>query len=255
MLHGRTVGKAVEYQAGFFAHDGDNARTSETEGARDTLAGRIVFSPLSGRPGSADRLKVGAAAAAARMDSRLGIAGRTAFGDGVPFHRVTVNGQRLRLGVEAASELGPVSLTGEYMAFSDEREDQGLDGQDLAPVEAMAWYVAGTWVLTGERKHGRVTPRRSVSARGFGAVELAARLETMSFAGLDAAAPLSADSLSALQPNAERAVTFVVNWYLDRLIRLQGNVVVESIDDPQRSPAPRANGRFVSTVFRLQVVL
>ena len=39
----------------------------------------------------------------------------------------------------------------------------------------------GRWVLTGERKRARVEPRKSVLAGGLGAIEVAARLERVSF--------------------------------------------------------------------------
>jgi phosphate-selective porin len=46
--------------------------------------------------------------------------------------------------------------------------------------------------------------------------------------------------------------TIGVNWYANHYVKLQTNVVMESIDDPQRSPAPASDGRFTSVVFLLQ---
>ena len=92
-----------------------------------------------------------------------------------------MNGQRRRIGVDAAWERGPGSITAEYITVSDERKAMGFDGDDLPNVGAKAWYVAGTWALTGERKHGRLEPRHDLLRGGFGAVELAARVEELRF--------------------------------------------------------------------------
>jgi phosphate-selective porin len=52
--------------------------------------------------------------------------------------------------------------------------------------------------------------------------------------------------------NAERVTTFGVNWYLNHYLKIMGNVISESIDDPQRSPAPTSDGKFKSVVVRFQ---
>jgi hypothetical protein len=38
-------------------------------------------------------------------------------------------------------------------------------------------------------------------------------------------------------------------------VKVQANLVRESISDPGRSPAPRTNGRFTSGMFNVQFVL
>jgi hypothetical protein len=42
---------------------------------------------------------------------------------------------------------------------------------------------------------------------------------------------------------------------LNRYVKVQPNVVIEAIRDPQRSPAPSAAGRFISGVVRFQFIL
>ena len=57
----------------------------------------------------------------------------------------------------------------------------GFNGDDIPSIRASAWYVAGTWALTGERKHGRVEPHRDFLERGLGAFELVGRYEKLRF--------------------------------------------------------------------------
>jgi phosphate-selective porin len=55
-----------------------------------------------------------------------------------------------------------------------------------------------------------------------------------------------------LLANADRAATVGVNWYANHYVKLQFDVIFESIDDPARSPAPASDGRFTSALLRLQ---
>jgi phosphate-selective porin len=88
---------------------------------------------------------------------------------------------------------------------------------------------------------------------GFGAFELALRTEGLSF-GTTTSAGLLAGSpgASSLSGNADHATTLGVNWYVNHYVKLESDVVMEWIADPQRSPSPATDGRFVSTVFLLQ---
>jgi phosphate-selective porin len=190
------------------------------------------------------------------LDEQLGLRGRTVFGEGVFFDRVFVNGVRLRRGFEAAWAHGPVSVSGEYIRVTDERRGMGTEGESLPDVEAAGWYVSGTWLLTGETKQGRIEPRRSAFTGGIGALELAARFERLAFEPVSyPGTALGFSRPEALSGNAEHVTTLGVTWYLSRYVKLQGNLVVEAINDAQRSPAPTADGRFPSGVLLLQLSL
>jgi len=250
MAHGRVFGRAVTYEAGYFTRDGDNARTSQTEGGKDAIVARVTIEPFGG---SGDRLlaplEIGVNAAESHLDNRLGLRGRTVLGDGVFFDRLYVNGARRRAGLDARWERGPVALSGEYIALADERKGMGFAGNDLPEVRATAWYGAGAWVLTGERKHGRPEPSREFLRGGFGAVEVAARVERLAFGTALYAGAVSPGKLLA---NSDRATTIGINWYLNHYVKVAGDVIHESIDDSERSPVPTTNGRFTSTVVLLQ---
>ena len=213
MVHGRVFDRRVEYQAGYFTRDGDNGRTSQTQSGQDAVAARLVIAPFAQTPAHLlGSLQVGVAVAESRMDNRLGLRGRTVLGDGIFFDRLYVNGERRRIGLEAAWESGPASITGEYITVSDERKAMGFAGDDLPAVTANAWYIAGTWALTGERKHGRLEPLHDVLRGGLGAFEVTMRVEALSF--LPALYPgesFGFPNADKLLGNADRVTTLGVN--------------------------------------------
>ena len=256
MAHGRTRNRAFSYQAGYFRRDGTHARTSQTEGGHDAVAGRVTVAPFAA---AANRLlaplRVGTNVVSSRLDNQLGLRGETVFEDGVFFDRSYVNGRRLRHGVEAAWSLGPVSLSGERDVVTDQRRGMGLEGDDLPGVRATGWYVAGTWTLTGETKDGRVNPRESLFDGGWGAVQIAGRIERLAFGTLDEAANAGLRFGAAPSSNHDRVVTAGIGWYLNRYFKVQGNLVHEAIHDPARSPAPNAAGRLPRGVLQFQFVL
>ena len=255
MAHGRSKGRRFAYQAGVFRRDGDNARTSQTRGGRLALAGRVVVAPFAGSATRAlSAVEIGGAVVTSDLDDSLGLRGRTMFGEGVFFDRVFVNGRRLRRGLEAAWAHGPASLSGEYMTVSDQRLGMGAAGETLPSVTASGWYVAGTWVLTGERKDGRVEPEHSLFGDGYGALELVARVERLSF-GAPAAPDAPVSPLAVLPvANADRAATVGLAWYLNRYLKVSASAVFESITDPSRSPRP-GSGRVPTAVVQFQAAL
>jgi phosphate-selective porin OprO/OprP len=254
MAHGRLFDRHLSYQAGYFTRDGDNGRTSQTQGGRDAFVTRLVVMPFASRRDSAlAPIEIGVAVAESQVDNLLGLRGRTVFGDGIFFDRVYVNGQRRRIGLDAGWERGPAAVSAEFITLSDERKGMGFDGDDLPNIGAKAWYVAGTWALTGERKHGRLEPRHDLFRGGIGAVELAARAEELRFESATyPGATFGFPTPTSLSTNADRAVTLGINWYVNHYVKLQGDIVMEWIEDPGRSPAPAAGGRFVSPVLLMQ---
>ena len=257
MAHGQLLGPVLSYEAGYFRRDGDNARGGGTQGGSDALGARVMLSPFEARDASLwEHLEFGVAILASQMDHALGLRGRTVFRDGEFFERVFVNGQRVRRGIEGGWRRGPLSAMGEYMSVSDARADMGPNGEALPGVTASGWYLAGTWVVTGDSKNGRVNPRRPLFHGGYGAIEVAARLERLSFGGLTHPGTIAnAPRPEGLAANGEQVFTAGVAWYLDRHFKVQGNLVREKVDDPTRSPSPRTGGSFPSGVVLVQFVM
>ncbi len=255
MSEGRLLGRAIEYQAGYFTRDGENARTSETLGGEDAIVGRVVVSPFASAPSEhwLAPLEVGVAVSNSSVDNRLGLRGRTVLGDGIFFDRVYVNGRRQRTGLEAAWARGPASLSAEYITAADERHAMGFAGEDLPSVHAASWYIAGTWALTGERKRGRLEPHHDLFRGGFGAIELAVRFENLKFDTIEyPGSQFGFPTESKLVGNADRVTTLGVNWYLNDYLKIQINLITEGISDPARSPSSAEDGRFTSAVIRFQ---
>ena len=129
----------------------------------------------------------------------------------------------------------------------------GFDGDDLPNVGARAWYVAGTWALTGERKHGRLEPHHDLLRGGIGAVELTARVEELRFeAASYPGSEFGFPTAGAVRPMPIARSRWGSTGISITTSRSQSNIVTEWIDDPARSPAPASGGRFVSPVLLLQ---
>jgi phosphate-selective porin OprO/OprP len=169
---------------------------------------------------------------------------------------VWVQGQRRRVGLEARWRPGPFSVKSEYIRVTTERLGQSVEDMDLSPVLATGWYVSGTWAITGEAKaDGLDHPRHPILRGCYGAIELAMRVDGLAF-GSTASNDLPSASPRAdvIQGNSDRVSTFGVNWYPYRGIKVQLNVVRESIADPIQGPLP-SQPVFWSRVVRFQFQL
>lgn len=113
-----------------------------------------------------------------------------------------------RKGLEALWIGGPWSLQGEYLDARVKRAD------GRPSYRGKGWYAFASWVVTGESRGyssgnvGDVTPKGT-----FGAVELAVRYSELD---LDDAPVFG---------GTECDWTVGANWYLNRYLKLQGNVV------------------------------
>lgn len=261
MVHGRLLGRALAYEAGMFAHDGRNARTSKSDriyGGR-TFAGRVTFEPFRAEKTWRSDLQVGAAFTTSTLEEGLSdLRGRTALD--ARFYRpdIWVEGNRRRLGLELRWRPGPLSVKSEYIRVADERRGQSVEDTDLSPAIASGWYVSGTWAITGEAKaSGLDTPRRPLLRGGIGAVELAARIERLSFesgadAGADGQTPSAGPRANVIAGNSDRVETIGVNWYVNRWLKIQFNVMHDTLRDPSQGPRPDTTGLW-SRVLRFQL--
>lgn len=259
MLHGPLLGRGLRYQAGLFRHDGENSYAAKNVPlSRPTLAARLRSYPeqLVRLPALLKPLEVGFAATWGKIpQSRSGLNGNTTFGETF-FPRVDIHGRRLRLGSEFNWSPGPFSLQGEYMRVRQERLRQSIRGEDLPEVLARGWYLSGTWLLTGEDKAGGVEPRRPCWREpGIGAWELAFRQEFLRFGTEPFPRPPSSSPRAAtLFPASDRASTFGLNWYVNRYVKIQANLIREKVEAPYRLTDPVWR-TFWSRVCRIQFAL
>ena len=257
MVHGRIAKRILRYELGLFDHDGRNARTRDPErvSGGQTIAGRIRVEPFRRSKTVMRELEAGIAFTGSDVEEGFpALRGRTALDAAFFKPDFPVSGRRRRVGVEAQWRPGPFSLKSEFIRVSDERRALSVEDTDLSPLISNGWYVSGTWAITGEKKaSGLDTPRKPILRGGFGAVEVAARVERLAFRS-DAAgqAPSTSPRADVILGNGDRVLTFGANWYLNRWLKVQGNVIRESIDDPAQGPLP-AQKVFWSRVLRLQL--
>jgi len=261
MAHGVLLKKRLHYQLGAFRADGDNPPIPEppypapgqTSPRSPSYAGRVVWKAVRD-------LSIGGGVVTTNVpEGRNNLRDRSVLGYHT-FETLYVKGQRLRVGADVDWTPGSFSVRGEYIRSREARvaqgagDEHGLDST-LPDYVGHGWYVAGTWAATGEKKAGGIVPKKPLLQGGFGAIELVGRLEALAFASADTSEPPSR-SRRAANPggNAERVVTFGVNWYLNKWIKAAVNRIGEQIEDPQYSPVPGKN-RFWSTVFRLQFAM
>jgi phosphate-selective porin OprO/OprP len=263
MAHGAATRRRLTYAVGVFDAEAPTAGTpgffDDDQGGDSfdrVVSGRVTVQPLDtveDLPRGLRNLEVGLNAARSTVPvGRNSIKGRSVFGYEF-FDRVYVNGTRMVAGVDVALLAGPASLKAEWISSSDERLGQGVGDVDLSKVVARGWYVAGTWLVTGEEKDESVVPKRPLLAGGVGALEVMARYERFAFSsagGADQPASTSprGDNLAR---NHDDVVTVGLAWHLTRWVKLQGNAIHESFLDPVRAPL-EGTATYWSYVTRLQ---
>lgn len=230
MAHGAVARGRLTYEVGLFdgALDGQNADSDVSDGK--DVAARLFAQPFRASAGPLRGLGVGVAATYGKDDGTVAapeVAGyRTTGGRPIFRYRATsldsttalADGRRLRYSPQAYFFSGPVSLLTEYVASS---QNVRIGGQ-ATDLQASAWQVAGTVLLTGEdATFGRLRPARPFGAQGgFGALELAARYGALT-ADEDAFPAFANPATSA---RTARAWAAGVNWYPSSQVRLMVNV-------------------------------
>ncbi len=258
MVHGRFFKRGLNYWAGAFAHDGDNARSLHTKGAGRTYAARITGRPLRAVAGAFDDLTIGAAFTTSEVANDSfepnGLRFETTMTDENFFSPVYVSGDRRRWETDLEWMIGPASARAEYTEVRDERRGQGLGNVDLSEARYRSWYVSATWLVTGERKERPLRPAAELFNGGAGAFELAARYERALADSLGSTdTPFRNPRAESILRNGDRLLTLGATWYLHQAVVLQFNMIEQRLDDPVRSPVSAAP--FWSRVVRLQFAL
>jgi len=131
MVHGRFFGRALNYAAGFFAHDGDNARSKKVAGGDQTFGARVNGTPFARvKAMNLDKAEFGGNFTTTDVsdESELpnGLRGRTVVSQYTFFEPVFVKGTRNRYGADFEWTLHSVGARAEYIAVTDERQGQGV---------------------------------------------------------------------------------------------------------------------------------
>jgi phosphate-selective porin len=262
MAHGRV--RMLRYAAGAFVRDGDNGYKNSAPHVSGgvTTAGRLLVQPLRSSKSVFEDFQAGVAYTASDVQAGVAdFAGAATLHE--PFFRpqFAVQGMRHRVGLETRWRPGPFSVQSELVRQASERRGQSVEDTDLPSITANAWYVHGTWAVTGEKKtKGADEPKRPLFGGGFGSVELAARVESVRFSSDGFAPPSTGPRAETILPHRERAVTFGVNWSPNRWMRVQANLVRDTMsiptgEVPLGSPVDGPSSSFWSRYVRFRFAL
>lgn len=252
------------YEAGIFDDDGDNAKSNEPQFVAKgqdinhlgpAFAARVVgdvFRPLPlGKLRSAN---VGVAYTTADVPEGLNsLRAESVWGSNIT-KRVYVKGRRQRYGTQFEWTPGPASIKAEWMQSREQRKQQSNRDQDLSDYIGTAWYVTGTWFITGEKKDNNIKVKHPLYKGGPGAIEVAARIEQLSFESASTSGPAFTNPRADhLLRNSDTVFTAGVNWTTSPWTRILINAIHEDIEDPNRSPVTGTTS-FWSGVLRLNIV-
>jgi len=266
MLHGKLFkGEHVTYEAGIFRFDGENSDIRGIPTARRTYAARVSGEPLryvSFLPKAVQHVYLGVAATTSELiEGQNGLHGRT-ISDLTYFDHVFVNGSRRRTGLEFAWAEGRFGLKGEYIRVSEQRKGQGIRANDVPDQVSRGWYGTGSWLVLGEMESNGKDPKKNAftERNGYGAVEVAARLDILTFFSAErVGTPSPSPRAANLALNSDRTWTFGVTWYLNHFVKLQANTQREWLTNSNRLDFQRQSldGRnaFWTSIFRLQLAM
>lgn len=171
--------------------------------------------------------------------------------------RPYVDGTRRTISTSLFYTTGPFRFLGEYLEQREQRKGQGESGQDLPDVLGHGVSAQVSYLLTGERKGVLVEPRKSIFQGGLGAVEMAARVQTLRFDDTGARSlPVSTGSRAANPaPAGALAIEAGVNYWASYFMKLQATAIWEKYDDPLTAPVPGNRGYYFSILARVQFMI
>ena len=173
------------------------------------------------------------------------------------WNRPHVSGTRRRLGGDLNYSRGPFRLQGEYLELTEQRKGQGSTAQDIPDVKGRGWSAQASYVLTGEKKGSTVEPEKSVFKGGFGAVEVVARVEGLKFDDTGDSTGFAGYGNRArnIAPSGSTAIEAGLNYWASNFLKLQGDALWESYNDPLIAPTPGKTGRYFTLLARIQVMI
>jgi phosphate-selective porin len=245
----------LDYAVGAFAGDGDAAPQSAGNSGALRLSFRIVKgltlsgSFMEGRVTPDPRV-------GATEPSPKGASGVTASGFNF-WNRAHVKGTRRRLGGDLEYSRGPFQLQAEYLENREQRLGQGSTGLDIPDVAGRGFRVQASYVLTGEKKGSTVDPRRPLFKGGPGAIEIVARVEGLKFDDVGDSSGFAGYGNRArnIAPSGATTVEAGVNYFASNFLKLQGDALWESYNDPLIAPQPGKTGRYFTILARIQLTI
>jgi phosphate-selective porin OprO/OprP len=254
----------LNYEVGVFDDDGDNAESNQPQFVQEgadlenigpAVAVRVVADVLRILPlGKLRSANIGAAYTTSDVPEGLNsLRGESVWGSHF-FDRVYVKGRRQRFGGQFDWSPGPTSLKAEWMQSREQRLEQSNRDADLSDFIATAWYVSGTWFLTGEDKDNNIRVKRPLFSGGPGAIELAARYERLGFDSAGKTGPAFTNPRNDNQvPNSDTVFTAGINWTTTKWTRIIVNAIHEEFEDESRAPITGTTS-YWSGLIRVNIV-
>ena len=150
-------------------------------------------------------------------------------------------GRRTRIDPQLYWTIGSFGLSAEYLL----RKDELIDTAPESELESSGWYLAASFIVTGEDKK----PETRIVPKGdWGAIELVARIANVAVDNaVDAGIAVAAG-------NAEeaRSITFGFNWWVTRFVRISANAILETYDEEIQF-ATRQEDQLFGLLFRGQI--
>src|SRR5262249_17434728 len=240
--------------------DGENSNIRGVPTAGRTYAARLNGEPLRDLrplPRTVRHIYLAVAATSGDVhEGQNGLHGQT-LSNFTYFDHLFVKGNRRRTGVEFAWSEGPFGVKSEYIRMSEERKEQGIRGNDLPNKISRGWYVTASWFAVGKMKSKGSGPKDPLFlGHGRGAIELAVRLDVLTFYGASVVAgiPSRSPRTANILPNSDRTWTFGSTWYVNRFAKVQANAQREWITDIEKKLVAGRNV-FWTAVFRLQFAM
>jgi hypothetical protein len=168
-------------------------------------------------------------------DPANGLSGRLPSGYRF-FESVYVQGDRRRVGGDVEWSPGNWQFTVEALRVREERKQQGIDVDDLAPVVGSGASITARW---------RFARRRDIAAR----YEYLGFDDTGAKTAMESVRPRAAD----VRARAGQAVTLGGSWRVAQWVRLMGNAGVDWFSDPRSAPDPAGRGAYIRLGARLQI--
>ncbi len=197
------------------------------------VVGRLFFTPFAASgPTILQGLGFGMAASSGRQEGAVLPSFNTTGGQ-VPFFSYgsgsgsaavvpSAAGRRINYTPQLYFYGGPFGLMAEFVD-STQKVSAVIDNKTVAHnISNRAWQIAGSWVLTGEKKSFKgVVPRKSIEDRntlGWGAWEVAGRYAELN---VDPTAFSAGFADPAKSASSAHAWTVGFHWYLNYFVKLQ----------------------------------
>lgn len=216
-LFGTVADGRLDYAAAVLNSTADNGSSITNPDDRFEFAARLFAHPFAAAKDSPWRgLGLGVAYTQGRKRNSAPAVYRTNAQQSFSTWSANVreSGGHTRFSPQAYFYTGPFGLIGSYVSSAQDL----VAGANAATLRQTAWFLAASWVLTGEDATYRgVTPAKNFApgAGGWGAWEIALRHAVLAID--DDAFPLFANPLTSAREVA--STTLGLNWYLNRHVK------------------------------------